>query len=270
MVRVLEDEVERGVTRADDGDGPEMDLGALDVREPVALAEGLQLPHDKGEGLVAVRLDVDHEHERLVRVYVKDAVAAAVVEGRVGVVPREDVDQGVDVERCERTVACQRRRVVADVQLVVEQPHVGLDARAPGMYRREQGHLAPVVVVAVAGDRHHVPQKVGRVPGEAFGPRSGTAPVVEDAVRVVVPLVPVVVEHEDDVDEQEEAAASLGQRAKVLGINPGRRAPRWRTRTAGAGAPDLQEHKAACRKTQEAPPPPMARAPNICRGALGQ
>lgn len=93
------DLVERGVARADDGDGARVHVGAVVGGEVAGVAEGLEGVDDCREGGGAVRLEVDEEVERLARGGVEDAVlGGAVDEGAVWVLALQDRQDGLDVE----------------------------------------------------------------------------------------------------------------------------------------------------------------------------
>lgn len=150
--------------------------------EPAALAERGELLHDPRPGLGAVGFEVDEEDEGLGGVGVEDAVGGSVVEFGVGVLPGEDLDQGVDVEGLEGAVGLESGLVVSDEEVVVAQPDVCLDARAACVEGGEKGDFPPVVVVGVAGYWQDVPEKVGRIPCEVLSAGARLAPVSKGVV----------------------------------------------------------------------------------------
>ena len=94
------------------------------------------------------------------------------------------------------------------VELLGEEPDVGFDADATGLDGGEEGHVAPVVVMAVAGDGKDVAREVGGPVGEAEAGVGRLAPVGDYAVDAVG-------EDEDDEvaeegDELDEAAGAIG------------------------------------------------------------
>lgn len=144
------DLVERGVARADDGDGAGVHVGAVVGGEVARVAEGLEGVDDGWEGGGAVRLDVDEEVERLARGGVVDAVLGrAVDEGAVWVLALQDRQDGLDVEAVQGALVGQGGLIVADVEGAVVEPDVGLDADCAYLQGRVEGDLSPVVIVRV-------------------------------------------------------------------------------------------------------------------------
>lgn len=144
------DLVERGVARADDGDGARVHVGAVVGGEVAGVAEGLEGVDHGREGGGAVRLEVDEEVERLARGGVEDAVlGGAVDEGAVWVLALQDRQDGLDVEAVQGALVGQGGLVVADVKRAVVEPDVGLDADCACLEGRVEGDLAPVVIVRV-------------------------------------------------------------------------------------------------------------------------
>lgn len=129
------DLAERGVARADDGDGALGDGGAVKGGEVARGAEGLEGLDDGREGGCAVGLEVDEEVERLARGGVVDAVPgrAARDEGAVWVLALQDGQDGLDVEAVQGAVVGQGGLLVADVEGAVVEPDVGLDAYCAGL-----------------------------------------------------------------------------------------------------------------------------------------
>ena len=107
---------------------------------------------------------------------------------RVGILLIQQLDQRIHIQTAESAIARQRRGVVPDEQVVVEQPDVGLDAGAAVVDGLEQRDPAPVVVVRVAADWDDVAGRVGRVVGDVCACLAWLAPVRQEVVvRVVVP-----------------------------------------------------------------------------------
>lgn len=152
--------LEGGVARADDRHGPRVDSPVGVVAQPVALAKRLELRNHFAPGASARTLDVHKERQRLVWRRVEDAAVAAapVIEAGRRVGALQDLDQRLDVEGLKRSIALQRGLVMAHVQFVgvVQEPDVGLDARATLVEGREERHFSPVVVVRVDGLGHNV------------------------------------------------------------------------------------------------------------------
>nr|POE87590.1 queuine trna-ribosyltransferase accessory subunit 2 [Quercus suber] len=123
--------VQRRVARPDHRHGPraESHAAAVVAGQVAGVAQRLQRAHDVRPGGGAVGLDVDEEVEGLGAGGVVDAVArGASHEARVGVLPAQDVEDGLDVERGEGARGGERALLVADVQRVVVQPDIGFDA----------------------------------------------------------------------------------------------------------------------------------------------
>lgn len=120
---------ERGVTRADDGDGALGHGGAVVGGQVACVAEGLEGLDDHREGGGAVCLEVDEEVQRLAGGGVVDAVlGGAGDEGAVWVLALQDGQDGLDVEAVQGALVGQGGLVVADVEGAVVEPDVGLDA----------------------------------------------------------------------------------------------------------------------------------------------
>lgn len=123
------DLAERGVSRADDGDGARGDGAAVVGGQVACVAEGLEGSNDSGEGGCAVGLDVDEEVQRLAARGVIDAVPGRPRhEGAVWVLTLQHGQDGLDVQAVQGAVVGQGGLLVAYVEGPVVQPDVGLDA----------------------------------------------------------------------------------------------------------------------------------------------
>lgn len=147
------DLAERGVARADDGDGALGDGGAVVGGQVARVAEGLEGLDDGWEGGGAVRLEVHEKVQRLAGGGVVDAVLGrrAVDEGTVWVLALQDGQDGLDVEAVQGAIVGQGGLLVADVKGAVIEPDVGLDADCACLEGRVEGDLTPVVIVRVLG-----------------------------------------------------------------------------------------------------------------------
>lgn len=120
---------ERGVARADDGDGALGHGGAVVGGQVARVAEGLEGLDDCWEGGGAVGLEVDEQVQRLGGGGVVDAVlGGARHEGAVWVLGLQDGQDGLDVEAVQGALVGQGGLLVADVEGAVVEPDVGLDA----------------------------------------------------------------------------------------------------------------------------------------------
>lgn len=91
-----------------------------------------------------------------------------------------------------------------NVELFSEEPDVGFGADAPRADGREEGHIAPVVIVGVAGDGEDVAREVG---GVMYEPETHVARLTPLRDYIVDPAR----EYEDDEageegDELDDAA----------------------------------------------------------------
>ena len=86
-------------------------------------------------------------------IHVEDPLRRTValrVEVGDGVLLLENAQQRVDVQVAQSSLGRQRRHGMADVEVIFDEPHIGLHAGTTSLQGREQRHGAPVVIVRVA------------------------------------------------------------------------------------------------------------------------
>jgi len=102
-----------------------------------------------------------------------------------GVLLCQDVKERINVQTLQSAIWCQGICVVADVQLLIEEPHISFYANTTCMDGFVQRYFAPVVVVRMAGNGSNVASKVGGPVGESFRWLSNVSPVFEYPIEII-------------------------------------------------------------------------------------
>ena len=144
--------VQRRIPSSDHGHGTIENRGAalIDARQIAALAQRLQRSDNIRPSGIAGGLDIDEEVHGLAAVAIEDPVPRLLRRERADrVLALEDGENGIDVQGFEGAGWRERGWLVPDVEASVVEPDVGFDADAAVGEGGVEGHVAPVVVVAV-------------------------------------------------------------------------------------------------------------------------
>jgi hypothetical protein len=154
--------------------------------QPIAFPQRLQLLDNQWPGGQAVCLDVHQKGNSLLWIGVKDSSSCLVVVLCRWVLPLENLDQRIDVERPKSSVWLQSGNIVPDEQILSMQPDIRFDADAPDMQCREQRNFPPVVIVGMARDGQDVPEEIRGIPSQALCARARASPVAKDGIGAII------------------------------------------------------------------------------------
>lgn len=148
--RVGNDGVKGRISCRDNGDGTLDNTAAIKVGKVLALSQRLQLIRNKWPKTNAISLEIDEEDQGPGRLGVENAVSRSIegrMEGGLGVLFVEDLEQRVDVEIAQGSLGRERRRGMAYEEIVVEEPDVSLDSCAACIESGKERFFPPVVIV---------------------------------------------------------------------------------------------------------------------------